>query len=96
VAYESNESGPNEIYVRPFVPPGAAGTVAGGVGGHWQVSTAGGIHPVWRPDGKELYYLNSAGALMAARIIATGATLEPGAPVVLFSTHIFGGGVDAA
>ena len=64
--------------------------------GQWQVSTAGGIYPVWRPDGKELYYLNPAGAMMAAPITVTGATLAPGAPVVLFPTRIFGGGVDAA
>jgi hypothetical protein len=60
------------------------------------VSTAGGIHPVWRPDGKELYYLNPAGAMMAAPITVTGATLEPGAPVVLFPTRIYGGGVERA
>ena len=51
--------------------------------------------PLWRPDGKELYYLNPTGAMMAAPITVTGATLEPGAPVVLFPTRIFGGGVDA-
>jgi serine/threonine-protein kinase len=95
VAYMSNESGRMEIFVRPFVPPGGAGTAAGAAGGQWQVSTAGGIHPVWRPDGKELYYLNPAGAMMAAPITVTGATLEPGAPAVLFPTRIFGGGVDA-
>ena len=82
--------------MRPFVPPGAAGTAAAAAGGQWQVSTAGGIYPVWRPDGKELYYLNPAGAMMAAPITVTGATLEPGAPVVLFPTRIVGGGVDAA
>ena len=81
--------------MRPFVPPGAAGTAAAAAGGQWQVSTAGGIIPVWRPDGKELYYLNPAGAMMAAPITVTGATLAPGAPVVLFPTRIVGGGVDA-
>jgi Tol biopolymer transport system component len=94
VAYQSNESGQDEIYVRPFVPSDEASTVAGAAGEHWQVSTQGGIHPVWRPDGKELYYLNPAGAMMAAPITVTGATLEPGAPVVLFPTRIYGGGVD--
>ena len=94
VAYQSNESGRTEIYVRPFVPPGATG--AGAAVGQWQVSTAGGIFPVWRPDGKELYYLNPAGAMMAAPITVTGTTLEPGAPVVLFPTRIVGGGVDGA
>ena len=96
VAYESNESGRNEIYVRPFVPPAAAGTPPTSAGGQWQVSTAGGIYPRWRPDGKELYYLNPAGAMMAAPITVTGATLAPGAPMVLFPTRIVGGGEDAA
>jgi Tol biopolymer transport system component len=89
VAYESNESGRYEIHVRPFVPPGGPAA-----GGQWQVSTAGGVFPAWRRDGNELYYLNPAGALMAAPITVTGATLEPGAPVALFPTHIFGGGVN--
>jgi Tol biopolymer transport system component len=48
VAYESNESGRFEINVRPFAPPG--GSVAGRGGGQWQVSTAGGTSPAWRPD----------------------------------------------
>ena len=94
IAYQSNESGRPEIYVRPFVAPGAAGTAAAATGGQVLVSTAGGIVPVWRPDGKELYYLNPAGAMMAAPITVTGATLAPGAPVVLFPTRIVGGGAD--
>ena len=96
VAYESNESGRNEIYVRPFVPPARDGNAPAPAGGQWQVSTAGGIYPRWRPDGKELYYLNPAGAMMAAPITVAGATLAPGAPVVLFPTRIVGGGEDAA
>jgi hypothetical protein len=47
-------------------------------------------------DGKELYYLNPAGAMMAALITVTEATLEPGASAVLFPTRIVCGGVDAA
>jgi eukaryotic-like serine/threonine-protein kinase len=79
--------------VRPFVPPSATG--AGASVGQWQVSTAGGITPAWRRDGKELYYLNPAGALMAVPITVTGTTFEPGAPVVLFPTRIYGSGVEA-
>jgi hypothetical protein len=94
VAYQSNESGRQEIYVRPFVPPGGAGAAAGTAGNQWQVSTAGGISPRWRPDGKELYYLDPAGAMMAAPITVTGATFAPGEPVRLFPTRIFGGGED--
>lgn len=90
VAYQSNESGRQEIYVRPFVRPGAA--PAGTAGGQWQVSTTGGMHAAWRRDGKELYYLNPAGAMMAVPIAVTGTTFTPGAPVVLFPTRIYGGG----
>jgi Tol biopolymer transport system component len=95
VAYHSNESGRPEIYVRPFFPPDAAGTAAGAAGGRRQVSTAGGVFPLWGPGGKELYYLNPAGAMMTAPITVRGSTLEPGAPVVLFPTRILGGGEDA-
>ena len=93
VAYQSDESGRNEIYVRPFAGPTGSGAGVTGAGGQWQVSSAGGVSPVWRPDGKELYYLNPAGAMMAAPIAVTGATLTPGAPVALFPTRIVGGGV---
>jgi len=97
VAYQSNESGRDEVYVRPFVPPTdatrAAATAPATAGGQWQVSTAGGVHPIWRRDGKELYYVNAEGAMMAVPIV-TRATLPPGAPVVLFPTRIVGGGVD--
>ena len=103
VAYHSNESGRPEIYVRPFVPPsrGASAdkpaSMAGpetAAGGQWQVSTAGGIQAMWRSDGKELYYLNPDGAMMAAPIKVNGAAVEPGAPVMLFPTRILGGGAD--
>jgi eukaryotic-like serine/threonine-protein kinase len=94
VAYHSNKSGRNEIYVRPFVPPASPGAPIE-TASEQQVSIAGGIHTVWRHDGKELYYLNPAGAMMAVLINVTGTTLQPGAPVVLFPTRILGGGVDA-
>jgi serine/threonine protein kinase len=74
----------------------AAPQAANAAGGQWQVSTAGGIVPRWRRDGKELYYLNPAGAMMAAPITVTGSTVAPGAPVALFPTRIYAGGADAA
>ena len=50
VAYYSNESGRNEVYVRPFIPPDAlrlrSGQAAEAASGQWQGSTAGGIYPV--------------------------------------------------
>ena len=94
VAYQSNESGRDEIYIRPFAGPAASGASASPVGGQWQVSTAGGVFARWRRDGRELYYLAPTGAMMAAPIAVTGTTLAPGAPVALFPTRIVGGGAD--
>ena len=93
VAYHSNESGRMEVYVRSFVPPSPQAS-ADKPAGQWQVSTAGGVHATWRPDGTELYYLNPAGGMMAVPIAVTGSTLEPGASVLLFPTRIVGGGGD--
>jgi Tol biopolymer transport system component len=94
VAYQSDESGQLEIYVRPFVLPGSNGAAADVDVGQWQVSIAGGSYPVWRADGKELYFLSPAGGMMAVPIAVSGATFEPGTPVRLFPTRIQGGGAD--
>ena len=85
VAYESDESGKYQIYLRPFPGPG----------GQWQVSTSGGVQPRWRADGKELYYIAPDGKLMATSVTAKGAAFEPGTPVALFQTRIWGGGTNA-
>ena len=82
VAYQSDESGRYEIYVRAFPGPG----------GQWQISTAGGIQPRWRPGGRELYYIAPDGTLMAAPVGVNGATIEAGRPVALFRTRIVGVG----
>jgi eukaryotic-like serine/threonine-protein kinase len=87
VAYQSDESGQDEIYVRSFAPV---------VEGQWRVSTTGGVHPVWRPDGKELYYISRTGEMMAVSISAVGVEVTLGAPARLFDPHILFGGVDAA
>ena len=86
VAYQSNESGRFEIYVRPFPGPGGRATV----------STSGGIHPRWSRDGKELFFLAPDGTLTSARIVVTGQTIEAGVPVALFQTRIVGGGGNLA
>ena len=85
IAYESNESGRYEIYVRPF-----AGLSSGGsVGGQWQISASGGLYPRWRSDGKELYFVSLDGKLMAASINSTNsASFESGTPVVLFQARM--------
>jgi serine/threonine-protein kinase len=64
LAYESDESGQSEIYVRPFPAVDS---------GKWQASTAGGRKPVWARDGGELFYYRTLdGVLMGARVEATG------------------------
>ncbi len=55
LAYDSNESGSVEVYVRPFPGPG----------GKWQVSTGGGRYPKWSRNGKELFYRTMDNKIMA-------------------------------
>ena len=85
IAYQSNESGNWELYVRPFI--GADGRSVVGEGGKWQVSTNGvgtDSPPKWNRNGKELFYLSSDNSLMAAEIVADGATFDVGAVRPLF------------
>jgi serine/threonine-protein kinase len=59
LAYTSNESGNNEVYVRPF--PNTSG-------GRWQVSNGGGSEPRWSRNGRELFFRNPTGRLFAAQV----------------------------
>jgi len=81
VAYTSDESGREEIYVRPFSPEAAGG--AASPGAKWQISTDGGVQPHWRGDGKELYYMTAASKIMAVEI-ATSPSFHAGVPKLLF------------
>jgi Tol biopolymer transport system component len=80
-AYQSNESGRFEIYIRPF--PDAGRTRYG------PVSTNGGVQVRWRRDGKELFYVGLDSTLMAVPIQATP-TGDPiaGPPVPLFRANV--------
>jgi Tol biopolymer transport system component len=75
VAYTSVESGRSEVYVAPFHG-----------GGKWQVSLSGGAFPIWRNDGKELFFLTPSLVVMAVPIGAEGGQLKLGAPQALFRT----------
>jgi eukaryotic-like serine/threonine-protein kinase len=85
VAYNSDESGQMEVYVRSF-SMNPAGTVAE-VGGKWQISNGYGSQPRWRGDGRELFYLsNPVGGVTAgvtAVEIATNPVFQPGKSQVL-------------
>ncbi|HEY6904954.1 MAG TPA: hypothetical protein VI216_11650, partial [Candidatus Acidoferrales bacterium] len=86
VAYESNESGGYEIYVRPFdVSSGPGSSPARGrpVTGKWMVSKGGGGSPLWRGDGKELFYLSPDGMAMAVEVSTSG-VFQAGVPKPLF------------
>ena len=72
MAYVSNESGTDEVYVRPF--PVSSGK--------WKISTAGGTEPRWRHDGKELFFLAPDMKLMAVAVEA-GPTFRSSRPNTL-------------
>jgi len=77
MAYDSDESGEIKVYVRPF----------SATGGVWQISASGGEQPVWRHDGKELFYVSSEKKLMAVPVEANSPNFRAGAPQELFQMH---------
>ena len=79
VAYSSDESGRNDVYVRPF--PGAEGM--------WQVSGNGGTQPRWSKDGKELFYVERDTLMTVAA--ATNPSFTSGAVTRLFQDAILFG-----
>lgn len=74
VAYTSTESGALESYVTAFR----------GSKGRWQISRAGGAYPMWRRDGKELYFMDAQGAIYAVPVTENGDALQAGTPEKLF------------
>jgi serine/threonine protein kinase len=82
IAFRSNESGHDEIYVESFTPVADAGSAAST--GKWMVShgnSAGMIH--WRQDSRELYYLSLDGTVMAVPVTANPG-FHAGPPEPLF------------
>jgi Tol biopolymer transport system component/predicted Ser/Thr protein kinase len=77
-AYQSDESGRAEIYVRQFPGPG----------GKWQVSTNGGTEPQWSDDGSEIFYLDPGQHLVSV-FVETGDTFRAGMPEVLFQARLY-------
>ena len=85
IAYESNESGNYEVYIRPFI--GADGKIALNETRKWQVS-ANGVAVAsslrWSRDGKQLYYVSSDNRMMVADVKSDGETLDIGTLTPLF------------
>ncbi len=79
VAYQSNESRQDEIYVRPFPDANS---------GRWQISTGGGTRPLWARSGKELFYVGPSGAVMSATVEGES-TFRAGNPTRLFEGPYF-------
>ena len=72
LAYESDETGQEEIYVRPFPTVDS---------GRWQISTTGGRVPLWARNGRELFFLAPDGALLGVEVtIGSGGSFQAGAP----------------
>jgi len=82
LAYKSNESGQDEVYVRPFP------NVNDGL---WQMSVGGGVQPAWARNGRELFFRTPDGALMSVPV-ELQPTFSPGAPTrILDARYILSG-----
>jgi dipeptidyl aminopeptidase/acylaminoacyl peptidase len=79
IAYVSNESGKDEVYIRNF----------SGAGSKLQISNGGGYQPRWRQDGKELFYISPNQKFMAVEV-DRGSGFKAGVPEVLFDIPVVG------
>jgi Tol biopolymer transport system component len=77
LAYASDETGRWEVYVRGLGDPP----------GKWQISRGGGMQPVWRGDGREVFYVDLGGTLQAVTI-GGDRSIEHSAPTPLFQTTL--------
>ena len=77
MAYVSDETGQQEVYVQTFPRSDK----------RWKISDSGGLQPIWRRDGRELFFLGPNGTLMAVDVKTTPA-FEPGTPQPLFRADV--------
>jgi hypothetical protein len=78
VAYQSDESGRNEVYIQAFPEPR----------GKFPISTGGGRFPQWGPGGRELLYVSPDLKLMAVNLKLGADSVEPSTPRELFALPI--------
>jgi serine/threonine-protein kinase len=83
MAYESNESGQTEVYVRPFPHVD---------GGRWQISTSGGRAPVWARNGRELFFVDPNNALLSVAVRTSGAFATGNPSRILEPRYLVGPG----
>jgi len=82
IVYESAETGQSEVYVQPYPGPG----------GKWQVSSGGGTHARWSPDGREIFFRR--GDTMMSAAVQTQPPFASDTPHVLFTGHYQHSGID--
>ncbi|MFZ0336724.1 MAG: hypothetical protein WAL45_01735, partial [Terracidiphilus sp.] len=78
VAYTSDETGRAEVYVQTFPQPN----------GKWQISASGGTEPMWRRDGKELFFLTLEQKLMVVDVNTASPGFQAGIPKPLFQAQL--------
>jgi len=82
LAFQSNETGRNEVYVQPFEG------ISGGTKRRYNISTeAGGGLPRWRADGQELFYMTNSGRMMSVNVHAADNEFQNDPPQPLFQTR---------
>jgi Tol biopolymer transport system component len=82
LAYNSDETGNGEIYVQSFSSDGKLGS------DKKRISINGGVYPVWRHDGNELFFVAGNGEMMAATVKTAGTEFEFDPPKPLFKTRM--------
>jgi len=84
VAYTSDESGRNEVYVVSFDAAKFLSGAGSTSSGKWQISSSGGRVPRWRRDGKELFYIGPGNTITAVEVEEIGAGFNVGRSQRLF------------
>ena len=79
IAYTFNDSGREEVYVKPFPDVDA---------GKWRISEGGGAAPLWSRDGRELFYLNDDRVMVVS--VTTDPSFDFGKPQILFQGMFIG------
>ena len=72
-----------QVYVQSFTAEGKLGA------DRRRISTNGGIVPNWSSDGKELFYVDGNGQMIAVAVNTSGSEFRSGAPTALFKTRMF-------
>jgi len=80
IAYESDESGKNQVYIVPFNTPDEISKRSG----KWQISVNGGQYPKWMDNGKEVIFFTGDNRILGVNVNESASSLSPGKPFVIF------------